>query len=122
MGRDLMTGVRAHCVNGVRESIVIACVWCEIEGLMGVVSANDRVWGQHTNIVVVIAFAFIIVVSCEMEGLMGVASSNNGGWSRCDRRWCCDCRHGCKRATGVGAGAIAGGAVTAGMAVSVQRG
>ena len=59
MGRDLTTGVRAHCVNRVRDSVVIVCVWCEIEGL---VSANDRVWGWHTNIVVVITFAFVIVV------------------------------------------------------------
>ena len=62
MGRDLTTGVRAHCVNRVHDSVIIACVWCEIEGLMGVVSANDRVWGRHTNIVVPIAFTFIIVV------------------------------------------------------------
>ena len=59
MGRDLTTGVRAHCVNGVRDSVVMVCVWCEIEGL---VSVNDRVWGWHTNIVVVIAFVFVIVV------------------------------------------------------------
>ena len=86
MGRDLTTGVRAHCVNGVRDSVVIACVWCEI------------------------------------EGLMGVASANNGGWGRCDRGWCCDCWHGCECATGVGASAIAAGAVTASMAASVQWG
>ena len=60
MGRDLTTGVRAHCVNGVHDSVVIACVWCETEGLMGVVSVNDRVWGWHTNIFVVIAFVIVV--------------------------------------------------------------
>jgi len=35
------TGVRAYYINGVYNSVVVACVWCEIEGMMGVVSANN---------------------------------------------------------------------------------
>ena len=42
-----MAGVRAHCVNGVHDSVVVAC---EIEGLVGVASANDMAWGWHTNV------------------------------------------------------------------------
>ena len=42
----------AHCVNGVHDGIVIAYVWCEIEGFVVVASANDRAWGQHVNVIV----------------------------------------------------------------------
>ena len=31
----------------------------------------------------------------------GMAASVQRGWGRCDCRWCCDCWHGCERATGV---------------------
>jgi hypothetical protein len=58
-----------------------------------VVSANNRAWGWHTN----------IVIWCVMEGLMGVASLNNGGWGQCNHRWCCECWYGCEGATEVAA-------------------
>ena len=47
-------GVRAHCVNVVRDGIIVAYVWCEIEGLVVVASANDRAWGWHANIIILL--------------------------------------------------------------------
>src|ERR1700683_3290338 len=62
VGGDPMTGVRAYCINGVHDGIVVACVWCEIEGLMGAASVNDGAWGWHTNTVVVVCLLFAILL------------------------------------------------------------
>jgi hypothetical protein len=54
VGGDPTTGVGAYCINGVCNDIIIACVWCELEGLVKAERANNRAWGQHTNIVVLV--------------------------------------------------------------------
>jgi hypothetical protein len=57
-----MTGVGEYSINGVYNSVIIACVWCEIEGLVEVASVNDGALRQHANIVAIVLLLLTTIV------------------------------------------------------------